>query len=121
MMGEMDGARLMAGFDVFAMCSRYEGLPYVLLEAAARSLPIIATGTGGTTDVVIEGVNGFVADQDDLKALTGHMIRLARDDACRQRMGHASGNVAKRFTVDSMIRKTVALYKEVASENTVCQ
>lgn len=108
--GQADGPRLMAGFDVFALSSRYEALPYVLLEAAARGLPMVMTHTGGAGSVVRAGVNGFVVAQQDAEALSGRLQQLVRDPALRQRMSRASLQISLEFTAERMVRETLAVY-----------
>ena len=50
--------------DVLVNPSRSEGLPAVIMEAGSFGIPIIATDVGGTTEIVIDGVNGFVLPED---------------------------------------------------------
>jgi glycosyltransferase involved in cell wall biosynthesis len=114
MTGHQDGPTLMAGFDIFAMSSRYEGLPYVLLEAAARNLPIVAADTGDTSDLVLDGVNGFVITDGGINEMSDRLIQLAKSKTLRQKMGQASGDLAAEFTVENMVEQTLAVYEEVA-------
>lgn len=110
--GPGDGARLMAGFDLFALPSRYEAGPYVLLEAAARGLPIVMTPTGGAGEVVRHGDNGLVADDHGHEALAACLQRLLDDPAQRRRMGQRSRTIAAEYSVDRMVEATLAVYHE---------
>ena len=110
--GAVDGANAMAAFDVFALPSRYEALPYVLLEAAARSLPIVMTDTGGAGSVVRDGVNGFVVPQRDIEAFSARLLQLCRTAFERERLGQRSAEVAREFTADQMVLDTLAVYEE---------
>ena len=55
-----DVHRLLAGMDVFAMASLYEGYPIAVMEAMAAGLPIVATDAGSIGEAVDDGVDGFV-------------------------------------------------------------
>lgn len=113
--GEADGPALMSGFDVFALPSLYEGFPYVLLEAAARGLPIVTTRVGGAEEVVHNGVNGFVVD--DTQQFIDMLCRLVRDAPERKSMGTQSLDIVTSFTVDRMITETLELYRRMARES----
>ena len=57
--------RLMPAADVVTLTSRWEGTPYVLLEAMACSKPVVATAVNGCPEVVADGVTGFVVPSGD--------------------------------------------------------
>ena len=60
-----DIAAIMRAADAFALSSNLEGLPLVLLQAAAAGLPIVATDVGGNTEVVVNGTNGYISPPGD--------------------------------------------------------
>lgn len=104
---------LMASADAYVTASRAEGLPMALLEAGASGLPIVATGVGGTRDVVVEGENGFLVPPGDAGALAASMRRLqdlGRDD--RRRMGAAGRRrVELHFDLDRIVDRWEAIYR----------
>jgi glycosyltransferase involved in cell wall biosynthesis len=55
-----DVAALLPGLDVFAMASRYEGLPCVVVEAMTAGLPVVATAVNAVPDVVVAGETGLL-------------------------------------------------------------
>lgn len=55
-----DVAKILPAFDVFAMSSRYEGLPCVIVEAQQCGLPVVATAVNGVPDVVVPGESGLL-------------------------------------------------------------
>ena len=71
-----DVAELMNAADAYLMSSAYEGLPMVLLEAAASSLPIVATDVGGNREIVQDEQTGFLSVSQDAKALAAAMLKL---------------------------------------------
>ncbi len=66
--GYLQGLELASAFasaDAFVFPSRTETLGLVLLEAMAAGCPVVAAGTGGITDIVTDGVNGYLFDPSD--------------------------------------------------------
>jgi len=62
--------------DAFVMGSAMEGMPVVLLEAAASGLPAVVTNAGGSGEVVVDGETGFVVPVKDHQALAGALGRM---------------------------------------------
>ena len=111
-LGERPAASVLAAFDVFAMSSHKEGLPYVVLEAMAAGLPVVATDSSGVDSLVATGVNGIVVPRGDANAFGEALAALAADPALRERYGRASLERVQHFTIDSMVEQTLAVYRE---------
>ena len=109
-LGERDARTVMAGFDVFAISSCKEGLPYVVLEAMSAGLPVVATDTAGVESMVQPGVNGTVVKCGDAEGFADALIELARDPQRLARYGCASLDKVRGFSTDEMIDKTLAVY-----------
>ncbi len=71
-----DVPAVMSAGDGYVMSSAWEGMPMVLLEAAAAGLPIVATAVGGNGEVVRDGESGFLVPPRDPEALGQAMLRL---------------------------------------------
>jgi L-malate glycosyltransferase len=84
-----DAAELLGGADVVVLSSTIEGLPGVLLEAAARARAIVATDVGGIPEIVDHGRTGLLIPARDPQALSAAISVLLNDDALRARMGSA--------------------------------
>jgi phosphatidyl-myo-inositol dimannoside synthase len=108
-----DIAARYAAADVFVLPSYNEGMSVATLEAMGAGLPIVATRTGGTPDLIEEGVNGFTFDWADVDALTGHLAMLARYRELGQRMGAASLARAGRFTWDAAAARYMELFEKL--------
>jgi hypothetical protein len=83
------------------------------LEAMAAGLPVVVTRTGGTDDLVEEGVNGLTFDWADVDTLTAHLQRLATDRDRVRRMGQASRERAMRFTWDAAAEHYLELFTQL--------
>lgn len=83
-----DVPAVMHSADGYVMSSAWEGMPMVLLEAAAAGLPIVATAVGGNGEVVRDRESGFLVPAKDAEALGKGMLRLmALPEAERRAMG----------------------------------
>jgi glycosyltransferase involved in cell wall biosynthesis len=112
-LGQCDARELYPAFDVFAICSRKEGLPYVVLEAMAAGLPVAATASAGVELLVEAGVNGEVVPRDDTSAFAEALRRLLSDASLRSRYATGARQRAARFTVSRMVEETLAVYRGV--------
>jgi glycosyltransferase involved in cell wall biosynthesis len=84
-----DLLNIYAGFDIFLLSSRREGLPNSLLEAMAMGRPVVTTDVAGAKELVIEGETGFILPQADVHGLASAMIALADNEQLRLRVGQA--------------------------------
>ena len=111
-----DVPRILAASDVFVMCSLWEGLGLVFLEAMATELPVLATRVSAVPEVVVDGATGLLVPPSDDAALADGFLALARDPALRRRLGRAGAErVAADFGLDRMFDETLAVYGEVLS------
>lgn len=110
-----DVDRLMKGADACVLSSIFEGLPLVLLEAAASGLPAVATRVGGTGEALVDNVTGYLSASRDANALSAAMLRLADlPSEDRRRMGAAARRHAvSRFRVETVVKQWTDLYEEV--------
>ncbi len=82
--------RLWADTDVGVLPSYREGLPLVVIEAAAAGVPTVVTDCTGGREVVEDGVTGVVVPRRDVAALERALGRFADDAGLRTRMGTAA-------------------------------
>lgn len=107
---------IMGLLDAFVLPSLREGLPLVLLEAAAASLPIIATDVGGNNTIVKNGVNGLLVRSGDDEALWRALTELAGDAQRRRLFGEASLRLFREgFSSSVMMREYEQLYRDCLS------
>jgi glycosyltransferase involved in cell wall biosynthesis len=74
---------------VDAITGDEEGLPVAILEAMARSLPIVSTHHAGIPEAVVEGETGFLVSEGDTQSMANYIVQLATDGQLRSRMGQA--------------------------------
>jgi len=101
--------------DIVCLPTTYgEGVPKVLIEAAACGIPIVTTNVPGCREIVLHGDNGFLIPPGDSEALFDAVKSLLDDSKLRSKMG-ARGRalVISDFSIEQVIDKTLKLYRKV--------
>jgi glycosyltransferase involved in cell wall biosynthesis len=111
-----DVPELMSAADGYVLSSAWEGMPVVLLEAAAVELPVVATRVGGNAEVVEDGTTGILVPPHDAAALAVGMERIeALTPEARAAMGAAGrALVEQRYGTSRVMDMWERLYSEVA-------
>lgn len=106
-----DVAAILPQLDVFALSSRHEGLPLVILEAMASARPIVTTPVGDLPRVAPEAEAALFYPIGDPAALAAHLRELARDPALRARLGAGGASRVRRFySHDGMVERYLGAY-----------
>jgi glycosyltransferase involved in cell wall biosynthesis len=107
---------LLAGFDVFALSSRYEGLGLVLLEAMCAGLPVVATRVSAIPEVVADGETGVLVSADDPYAFADALSHLHRhtDPSALGQSGHR--RALSSFNPSQMAARTDTVYSEARDQ-----
>lgn len=110
-----DVSDLMSAADAYVMSSAWEGLPIVLLEAAASGLPIVATDVGGNAEIVLKGRTGELVPAGDSSSLSSSMQRIIEcSDEDRRTMGRRSVRyVQATFGIDSIVDRWEYIYQSL--------
>jgi glycosyltransferase involved in cell wall biosynthesis len=99
---------------VVCLPSYREGLPKVLLEAAACARPIVTTDVPGCREVVREGENGLLVPVRNAQALSAALLCLIKNSELRAKMGHRGREIVmEEFSSKKVIAQTLDLYKEL--------
>jgi len=86
--------------DVFVMSSFAEGIPVVLMEAMAAALPVVATQIAGISELVENGVNGYLVPPGDTVTLADRVAKLLTDHQLRNKFGTAGrAKVEQEFNI----------------------
>ena len=101
-----------ADLDVVLACSRTEGMPVALIEAAAAGLPVVATAVGGVPEIVAHERTGFLGE--DATELAYGLDQLLADERLRKGCGQrARMRVEKRHSARALADRLEALYQAV--------
>lgn len=99
--------------DVFVLPSRWEGMPYTLLEAMGSGLPVVATDVGGVRDLIVDDRHGTVVAPADPGALAEAISRYVSSPSLRATVGElARTRVLEEFSQERMLERTLAVYSE---------
>jgi glycosyltransferase involved in cell wall biosynthesis len=119
LLGDVVGTDIMPAFDTFCLSSRFEGLPYVIVEALACGLPIVSTRVGGVSMCIEPDGNGLIVPPDDAAALAAALTAVAGDAERRRRFAVRSEQLAPSFTAHQMVDKTLEVYQQVLAADKV--
>jgi glycosyltransferase involved in cell wall biosynthesis len=108
--------RWLDALDVVVNCSDGEPFGTVLLEGLALGKAIVATASGGTPEIVEDGVSGLLTTPGDHRALAAALGRVAGDAALRARLGVGARERAKRFTTGAMAAGFAACFRDTISQ-----
>jgi len=93
-----------------------EGLPNALMEAMAASKPVVATDTGGTRELVIDGQTGYIVPPGTSIPLAERVAQLCADPHRRRRMGQRGRQrLSQTFTAEAMAHNFARLYSNLLS------
>lgn len=96
---------------IVCLPSYREGMPKVLLEAAAAARAVITTDTIGCREAILDGETGILVPVQDADALAAAIMKLIEDPALRQRMGRAGRERAEReFDIRQVVARHMAIY-----------
>ncbi|MEM2144505.1 MAG: glycosyltransferase family 4 protein [Candidatus Jordarchaeaceae archaeon] len=94
--------------------SIYDTFPMVILEAMARSKPVIASNTGGIPSLIAHRENGFLVKPADIKGLEIAIKRFYEDPSLARKMGMIGRKlVEEKFTANRMVCETIKVYKSL--------
>jgi len=110
-----DMLSVMRQASLFVLPTHYrEGVPKVLIEAAAVGVPAITTDTPGCRDIVLAGQTGLLVPIRNPQAVADAVIELLGDPERRAAMGRrAREHAVARFSLDYVVRATLDVYQEL--------
>ncbi len=113
MMGVLRGPSLVEAInacDILLITSLSETQSMTTIQAMACGLPVVAVREGGISEYVVDGWNGFLADHNDLHAMTAHVLKLLREPDLRERMSGRALSSTTKFDEDNIAAKFEKIY-----------
>lgn len=107
--------KYIARADVFALTSRYEGFGNVLVESMACGVPVVATRSPGTSDIVRDGVDGILVGRHEPVAVAAALERVLADEPFRRRLSDEARIGAARFASPVIAREYERVFRELAA------
>jgi len=102
---------LLKSADVFVLPSRYEGMPNALLEAMAMGKASVATSVNGVSELVEDGVSGFLVPSNDADQLFSKLNQLLSNESLRGEIEkNALQHVKENFTMEEMTKHLEKLF-----------
>ena len=109
-------AAVLAEADMLVLPSFAEGLPVVLMEALASTIPVIASQVAGVAELVRDGESGFLVPPGDVDSLADRLDRLLADPGLGRRMGAAGrAQVLAQHDIAREAEKLAALFAAAAA------
>jgi glycosyltransferase involved in cell wall biosynthesis len=113
----VDIPRLLHAFDALLLTSATEGLPRVIMEASVGGIPVVATDVGGVSELIENGITGFLAPAGEIEMLATHIDHILRDPCSAQNLASAaSSRVSEGYDVTAVVAQHRALYQECVEE-----
>lgn len=96
--------------SIYAMTSRYEGLPMVLIEAQTMGLPIVSYACKcGPRDIITEGKDGFVIEEGDRESFARALEALMNNEELRHEMGTVARSSSEHYDIDRIMTSWLAI------------
>lgn len=111
-----DVPQVLSDCQIFILMSNYEGLPISIIEAMRAGLPVIASDVGGVSELVEDGVTGFLVPPRDVCALKMQVDALLQRPDLRLLFGNqARAKYERQFRVDRMLDEISTAYRDILS------
>ena len=112
-----DIEELMAIMDIFVLTSLREGLPRVLVQAAAVGMPLIAFNVDGVPEIIQNNYNGFLIKPKDVEELAGRITRYINNRALISLHGQRGREFVKgKWSIEDMVNKIDEIYQKLIKE-----
>jgi glycosyltransferase involved in cell wall biosynthesis len=102
-----DVSRFLSSGDLFAFPSRFEGLPFALLEAMAYGLPVVASDATSTPEIISDRVHGLLFPSGDCEKLSQTLVWALEHPEEMSRMAERAACRTQDFSEETMLRHTL--------------
>lgn len=106
----------LAAFDVYMMCSKFEGMPVAMLEAMSMECAVISTDAGGIKEVIDHNANGMLCSVNDWETLSSFAVQLLDNKVLRSQFGEQGRKkVIANFSIGTLVGSLESLYLQIDS------
>jgi len=107
--------RLYTAMDVFVMPSLYEGFGLTAAEAMAVGLPVVGTRVDGLSEIINDGVTGYLLQVGDAHGLANALIDLLSNEEKRKTVGErGKERIQELFTMQHFVRSIISVYEHLS-------
>ncbi|MEO0263136.1 MAG: glycosyltransferase family 4 protein [candidate division WOR-3 bacterium] len=99
--------------DIFVFPSLFEGFAQVVLESMACGLPVIVSNKAGSSDIVRDGIDGFIISPDDINSLKEKILYFYYNKEEIERMGKNASEQARKYTWEKYRENILKFIKEL--------
>jgi len=112
---------LYASLNLLVLPSQAEPFGRVLIEAMAMELPVVATRSGGATEIVEHGITGFLIPPDDIVSMSKAILKIVQYEQEAKKMSMAARKRVKMmFPIEGNVQKTEKIYQDIISTYHIC-
>jgi glycosyltransferase involved in cell wall biosynthesis len=113
-----NAAQYLPLFDLLCSCSNSEGIPNVIMEAASRGVPVLATDVGGTSELINPSTSGLLVKRSDIDGFINKLIYLYENPEIRKKLG-VNGQLSMRdnFSIEKMVNGFLHAYQELSANS----
>ncbi len=108
-----NAAELLKSFDIFALPSTKEGMPWTILEASLAELPIIATRVGAVPEMIQDRETGFLVEPGDPAAMRRAIRDILSNRSLYQKLKSGAPRIAERRSGNAMTHDVLAVYRSL--------
>lgn len=106
--------------SVFVLTSRFEGMPYTLLEAMMLRRPVVVTDVDGSRDAVRSGLSGYVVSPGDAQAMADRIVELLDDPRLAESMGEQGYELLReRYNIKNNVKHFERLYDRLLGSGSI--
>lgn len=108
-----DNYDIMNILDLFVLPSIKEGMPYVILEAMSLGKPVLCTKVGALTDMIADGVNGYIVEPQDSSLIYDKLKWILENRGKLDEVGRAGEKyVSDNFSMAKFTESVISIYEE---------
>ncbi|OEU69962.1 MAG: group 1 glycosyl transferase [Desulfovibrio sp. S3730MH75] len=112
-----EAVRILATSHIYVMSSRQESMPNTLIEAFDAGLATVCTDTGGTSELIRDGLNGFLCPVEDVSAISASIKKLIEDGDLRKNMGRLNRKIVRNLMgSSSKSRALLGVYSSLTKD-----